>query len=178
MVTILEILKYTIPALIVMLTAYFLVKDFLNNDYKRKQLAVFDNNQKISLPLRVQAYERLAIFMERITPQSMIGRLYSSSMTAQDLQIVLVQNIRAEFEHNLSQQVYVSREVWETVKSVKEQEIAMVNQMGSMLPVGAPAAELTQRMLDYVLTSEQELPTQIALSLINHEAKLVLTAQA
>jgi hypothetical protein len=178
MVTILEILKYTIPALIVMLTSYFLVKDFLNSDYKRKQLAVFEDNQKIALPLRVQAYERLAIFVERITPQNMIGRLYNSSMTAQDLQIMMVQSIRAEFEHNLSQQVYVSREVWETVKSVKEQEIALINQMGSLLPVGAPAAQLTERILDYVLTSESELPAQIALSLINHEAKLVLTAQA
>jgi hypothetical protein len=98
----------------------------LVNEIQRKQFALFESNSKELIKLRLNAYERLILFMERIHPTGLIARHYSKESSVQDLQLSMVQAIRAEFEHNVSQQIYVSNEVWQTVNSVKEQEIAMI----------------------------------------------------
>jgi len=131
-------------------------------------------NQESTVRLRLQAYERLVLFIERIHPRQLVPRVYQSGMTVADLQAVLVYNIRAEFEHNLSQQIYVSRQVWDTVRQVKEQELNMINNITQQLNPDAPAKELHKRIVDYVLTIEGELPTDAALAVINEEAKSVL----
>jgi hypothetical protein len=173
--TILEILKYTIPALIVLTSSYLVVKKFLVSEMQRKQLAIFRESQDITLRLRLQAYERLVLFIERISPGQLIPRIYNSAMTVRDLQQAMIINIRGEFEHNLAQQIYVSKNVWETVKNVKEQEILMANQVAQTLSPDAPAKELHARILDIILKSEQELPTNMALQIINEEVKMVMS---
>jgi hypothetical protein len=171
---ILEILKYILPAIVVLIASYAIVNKFLVKEIERKQLAIFQQNSNTTLQMRLQAYERLAIFVERMHPNSMINRFYTKDSTAQDLQLAMVQSIRAEFEHNLSQQIYVSHEVWETIKSVKEQEITMLNRVGSTLPMGAAANEFVKAVTEFVLTDGAELPTDIALEIINREAKKAL----
>jgi hypothetical protein len=170
----LELLKYTIPALVVLLATYLIVNKFLITEIQRKQLALFQETQSITLPLRLQAYERLAIFVERLHPRQMMPRVYISGMTVTDLQQAIAFNIRTEFEHNLSQQVYVSREVWETVKGVKEQEMNMVNVIAKQLSPEAPAKELQMRIVDYVMNNAAAQPTEVALQIINDECKRVL----
>ncbi|MCD6063962.1 MAG: hypothetical protein K0R82_1873 [Flavipsychrobacter sp.] len=174
MVTALEILKYTIPALIVLISSYMIVKRFLVSEITRKQLALFQDGQETTMRLRLQAYERLVLFIERIHPRQIIPRVYQSGMTVNDLQQSLVFNIKTEFEHNLSQQIYVSKQVWDTVKGVKEQEINMINQIAKQLQPDAPAHELHGRIVDFVLTTET-LPTEVALDMINEEAKKMLS---
>ncbi len=83
-------------------------------------------------------------------------------------------NILTEFEHNLSQQIYVSKSVWETVKNVKDQEITMVNQIASKMEMDAPAKNLYSLILDYVLKAEGETPTDVAIAVINEEVKKVM----
>jgi len=173
--TLLEILKYTIPALIVLAASYMIVKKFLVSQIQRKQLAIFQDSQDITLRLRLQAYERLVLFVERISPAQLIPRIYDPSMTVRDLQQVIIMNIRAEFEHNLAQQIYVSKNVWETVKSVKEQEINMAIQIGKTLNPDAPGKDLHTRILDIVLKADEQLPTDMALQIINEECKRVMT---
>jgi hypothetical protein len=174
--TLLELLKYTVPALIVLLASYLIVQKFLISENQRKQLALFQDAQDTTLRLRLQAYERLVMFIERINPRNLIPRVYESSMTVQDLQQAIVITIRAEFEHNLSQQIYVSKNVWETVKNVKEQEINMVHHISQSLKPDAPAKELHSRILDFVLKAkEEEMPTDVALHIINNEVRTVLS---
>lgn len=172
--TLLEVLKYTIPALVVLAATYLIINKFLVTEIQRKQIALFQETQNITLPLRLQAYERLAIFVERLNPRQLLPRVYDPAMNVAEFQQVLLFNVRSEFEHNLSQQVYVSKEVWETVKSVKEQEMNMVNVIASQLKPEAPAKELHVRIIDYVLTSATALPTDLALQVINEECKRVL----
>jgi hypothetical protein len=171
---ILEILKYILPSLIVLACAYMIIQKFLTNEISRKQLALFGENQKITLPMRMNAYERLALFAERMDTQQMINRFYNSNATAQDLQLAMLQSVRSEFEYNLSQQIYVSQEVWQTICAAKEQEIAMINGIASQLAPGTPAKELVQRLHDVALSQEDDTPRQIALIVINGEAKRVL----
>lgn len=175
METILEIVKYTVPAIVVLLSSYLIVKRFLVNELKRKQFALLHETQNVTIPLRLQAYERLALFTERMHPRQLVPRVYVPGMTVSDLQQALLLTIRTEFEHNLSQQIYVSKEVWSTVKTVKEQELNMISHIAKQLPPDAPAKELHVKIVDYVLTTESALPTDIALQVINDEAKRVLS---
>jgi hypothetical protein len=172
--TILELIKYTVPALIVLIACYLIVQKFLVAQTQRKQLALFRDSQDITLRLRLQAYERMVLFIERLSPRQLLPRIYDSSMTVRDMQQAIIFTVRTEFEHNLSQQIYVSQNVWETVKNVKEQELNMVNHVAKQLDPDAPAKELHARILDYVLKVEA-MPTDVALQIINDEVRKVLS---
>lgn len=175
MLTLLEILKYTIPALIVLISSYLIVQKFLVSQIKRKQLALLQDNQQITVRLRLQAYERLVLFIERINPRQLVPRIYMSGMSVADLQQALVFNIKAEFEHNLSQQIYVSSNVWNTVRGVMEQEINMIGTLAQQLKPDAPAKDLHMRIIDAVLSEPGVMPTEVALQIMNEEAKMVLS---
>ena len=175
MVATLEVIKYTVPALIVLAASYMIVKKFLVSEIQRKQLAIFKDSQDITLRLKLQAYERMVLFIERISSRQLIPRVYNPAMTVRDLQQAMTQSIRGEFEHNMSQQIYVSSNVWETVKNVQEQELNMLNRVAQSLPPDAPARELHARIIDVVSKSPDDLPTDVALQIINAEVKRVLS---
>lgn len=136
---------------------------------------MLSQTQDVTIRLRLQAYERIALFVERIHPRQLVPRLYQNGMTVTDLQQTLIFNINTEFEHNLAQQIYVTRQVWETVRRTKEQEIAMISQIAKNLDPMAPAKELHIKIVDYILTTSGELPTEIALNMINEESKRILS---
>lgn len=173
--SILEILKYTVPAIIVLIASYLIVQKFLVSELRRKQLTLLQETQNITIRLRLQAFERLSLLMERIHPGHMVPKVYNSHMTVSVLQQMLISGIRTEYEHNLSQQVYVSREVWQSVKKAVEQEIGMIHQIAKTLPPDAPGKELSHRISEYLSAQEDLLPAEIALSIIHDEAKRVLS---
>ncbi len=170
----LDILKYTIPAIIVLIATSLIVNRFLISQTQRKQMAIFQEVQDTTLRLRLQAYERLVIFVERIGPRQLLPRVYNAEMTVMELRQVLTHSILTEYEYNLSQQIYVSKNVWETIKNVKEQEITMANQIAKKLDPNAPAKELYTLVLDYILKAETETPVDVALAIINEEVKKVM----
>ena len=173
--TLLEILKYTLPSAIVLGMTYLVVKQFLVSEMQRKQIALLHDSQNVTLPLRLQAYERLTLFTERIQTRQIMPRVYASGMTVADLRTALVLTINAEWEHNLTQQIYVSRQVWETVKHMKEQELALIHGLASQLAADAPGKELQVRLADYLGEADGDSPGQIALAVIAEEAKRVLS---
>ncbi|WP_298738955.1 hypothetical protein [uncultured Chitinophaga sp.] len=125
------------------------------------------------LPLQLQAYERLVLLVDRINPQNLVSRIYQPELTVVDMQIAMVHTIRAEFDHNISQQIYVSPTAWETVKTFKEQSITIINQVASQLPQDAPAKELNKQLLEVYLQSE-ESPAEVAAQILNAEAKKIM----
>ena len=171
---ILEILKIILPAIIVLISSYLIIKNFLVKEIEKKQLAIFQQNSDTSLKLRLQAYERLTIFIERLKTENLIGRFYSQHATAQDLQLAMTQSIRAELEHNVSQQLYVSHELWMTIRAVAEQEITMINRVGASLELGAPSSAFVKKLSDFVIEGETTKPSEIALETLNREAKQIL----
>lgn len=173
--TFLDILKYTIPALIMLIVTYMIVSKFLTEQTTRKQLALFHETQNITLPMRLQAYERLTLYIERITPRSLLSRVYQKEMNVAVYQALLVQTIKSEFDHNLAQQIYVSRQVWDTVRGVKEQEINLINAIGQKMDPEAPAKELHKAIMEYVMTDSGEQPTEVALQIITDESRRVLS---
>lgn len=172
--TLLEILKYTIPAIVVLIASFLIIKKFLTSEIDRQRLAIFGENSKVTIPMRLQSYERLILFVERLQIPNLIQRFYVTNSSATDLQLAIVQSIRSEYEYNLSQQIYVSKEVWQTITSAKEQEIAMINGLAIKLPPNSSAKQFAEMLTEYYATQESETPSQIALLVINREAKSVL----
>jgi hypothetical protein len=173
--TLLEILKYTMPAAIMLGITYLIVQKFLVTELQRKQLALLHESQNVTIPLRLAAYERLTLFVERIQTRQIMPRVYVTGMSVGELRSTLVLSINAEWEHNLTQQIYVSRQVWETVKHMKEQELALIHGIASQLNADAPAKELQVRLADYLADQEGDSPGAIAVAVISEEAKRVLS---
>jgi len=148
--------------------AFFLLWFYLKQT--RKPVPVIGNNQdhQTILPLRLQAYERFVLFLERIHPSNLVLRINSPDITALQLQSLLVRTIREEFEYNLSQQLYISGNSWELIKNAKEDTIALVNQATSALPETAVSADLVKCIFEVVI-SRGKLPVETALEEIKKE---------
>lgn len=168
----LEILKYVLPALVVMATSYYLLKIFLANEQLKRNTDIKMAGYKIITPIRLQAYERLVLFLERISPESLIMRIHNSGMNSAQLQTALLQNVRDEFEHNLSQQVYVSSQAWELIRTAREEIIKLINTAAAKLNENATATDLSQKIFELSL-SENKLVTKSALEFLKNEIRQV-----
>lgn len=166
----LDLLKLIVPSLIVFLTAYFILNSYLENDYQKKLLEMKMNNQGNVTPLRLQAYERLTLFIERISPQSIIMRTHETGMSARELQTNMLQDIRAEFDHNVSQQIFVTPQTWTMIKAVKEETINMINYAASNLPAQATGIDLSKAIFENIASSDRN-PHQVALAMIRTEVQ-------
>lgn len=165
-----EILKYTIPALTVLITTWFLVKSFLNNAEKLRRIEFMMKTHEISLPLRLQAYERITLFLERIAIDSLLLRFNQPGMTSRQLHSELLSSIRNEYEHNLSQQVYMSAQAWEMVKNARAQMIKIINTAAEKTNPNLPSIELSKNILDNI-GEYSKSPTQNALDFIKSEIR-------
>jgi hypothetical protein len=145
--TLLEILKYTLPSLVVFGTAYFLLKQHLDDKYKLALLSYRGEGQKITLPLRLQAYERYALLCDRINLPNLIMRVRTPEMTVRDLKTVLYISINQEFEHNASMQIYISQVLWQILKIAKEDTVQTVMIAAQNLDPNAPAELLVNEIL-------------------------------
>ncbi len=123
--------------------------------------------------LQLLAYERLAVFAERAGFRNLISSSEIQGESAAVMHGVLIQNVKAEYEYNLSQQVYVSKEIWAAITKLKDQNIYVINQLAAMLPPHATSLDLSKRILEYSLAQNTELNT-VVLDAIQHEAKQVM----
>ena len=166
-----EVLKYTLPALIVFLTAYFLLTRYMNRDANVKALELkMKRDHEITI-LRLQAYERLALFLERINPAAIISRVRTPDMLASELQYAIVKNIREEYEHNLSQQVYVSGNAWGLISASKDEIAKTINLIGTQLPPEASAGQLINAIFTGISAANAPLPTEHALEYLKAECR-------
>jgi len=170
MQALIELLKYTVPSLVVLATAYYLLKMFLGKEAEKTQMQIRLDVQKITLPVRMQAYERLVLLLERIEPAGLLVRTNMPGMNASQLQSALVQSIRAEFEHNLSQQLYVSTKAWEMVRNAREETIKRINTAAMKLAPDATSADLASLILINDIDADQSA-VKGALDLLKSEAR-------
>jgi len=168
MESLLEVLKYVLPSLVVFATAYLLIKSFFEDQMKRKEMELRHANKPDITPLRLQAYERIVLFLERISPHSLLPRLQAPGQTVSSLHALLLSNIRSEFEHNLSQQIYVSKEAWMVVKNAKESIIQLLNSSASRLNKDAQGFELSKLVLEEMV-KKGIAPTDNAIQFLKQE---------
>ncbi|MEI6823276.1 MAG: hypothetical protein WCL51_15200 [Bacteroidota bacterium] len=169
---ILEILKYILPSLVVFATAYFLIKQFIESEHRNRLIEMKMNNQAINqkfvTPIRLQAYERVILLLERISPSSLILRENIPGMNVKQLQSTLVKAIRDEYEHNLSQQVYISKQAWDLVKTSKDEMVKLINEAAANIESNAPSTELAKAVFEIILQIDK-LPVDIAIEVIKNE---------
>jgi hypothetical protein len=161
-------LRYIIPSVVVFLTAWFILKEFFKQEEKTRQLKQLEEKQKLSFPIRLQAYERIILFLERISPGNLVMRIHKPGMSVKQFQQILVQSIREEYDHNLSQQLYVSLDAWEKVKGAKEEMIQQINVAAAKLDDNAASTDLSSSLFEM---SMEKLATRKALDYVKTEAR-------
>ena len=129
-------------------------------------------NQKTITPIRIQAYERMVLFLERINPNNLILRVNRKDYNAFQLQSTLIKTIREEYEHNMSQQLYISTQAWEIVKRTKEDIIKLINTAAANLNDDADANELAKKIIELSLDNNKPIVVP-ALEFIKHEVNRI-----
>lgn len=167
METIFEILKYILPALVVFLTVYYIFKQYLEGQLRMKSVEFQQKKAERNLPIRLQAYERLALFCERIRVQNLYFRLKMKSMDSESMAKAMLIAIQKEFEHNLPQQVYVSDSLWQIINLAKDDVMNLINQAAS------EEGDLFSA-LNRLLQTRQVDPVDQALAAIRQEVKFYL----
>ena len=168
-----EVLKYTIPSLIVLLVTWLVMYKLFKNEEQKRLWELKKLSQKEISPIRMRAYERLTLLLERTTPEHILVDMDLGNMTVLQVQQRMMQTIRQEYEHNMSQQVYVSDEVWDLICAAKEQMIAFVNSMAQQIPAGSTALDYA-KVLITAYSSNGETANDRALQALKDEARALL----
>ncbi|CAL67292.1 hypothetical protein [Christiangramia forsetii] len=165
---ILDLLFAILPAIIVGLVSFYFFHSYSKNEENRRRFLLLREKQKTALPIRLQAYERLALFLERISPGKILFRVQATSEEAEAYANLLIANIEQEFEHNLAQQIYVSNECWDYIKTAKNSIITSLRKAAAKEDIST-ADELREIVLKSLM--DKQPPTDAALSYIKKEVR-------
>lgn len=164
--------KIVLPASVVLYAVYLMVRAFIAREIELKKLEVRGRSIETILPVRLQAYERMTLFLERISPQNLLVRLNNPAYSAQDFQKILLDEIRNEYNHNVSQQVYMSEEVWNIIRNAKEDLIIQINEASAAMKQGATSIDLAKQIFQATLDKKIE-PINFALSELKKEIQQI-----
>lgn len=169
----LEIIKLLVPPLVVALAVWIMNDYMLKKQEKSRYYRLINQNRSITLPLRLQAYERLILLMERITPSNLLMRVAPHGKTTRQLHAELLKVIREEFDHNLTQQLYVSNEAWEAVKTAREEIVKLINMAFTQTGDAREGIDLSKLILEATIKIEK-MPTQAAIDILRNEARRLM----
>jgi len=156
-----EVLILGLPLAGMLLITYFLLQHFFNKSLKENQKELLALKSKVTLPLKMQAYERAILFLERIDPSNMIIRAHKNGMTAAALHVELLKIIREEYTHNMSQQIYISPNSWKELIKGKEETIQLINTSINQINENANGIELSAKIFERVAQNKVS-PTEKA----------------
>lgn len=165
-----EILKYILPALLVLATAYLMLNKLFKNEEDRRNYELKKIDLPIITPVKLRAYERLTLLLERTKPTTMLLNKVEPDMNCLDLHRILLNDIRREFEHNVSQQIYISNEVWELIKNAHENMLQLVNICASQCRGDEPATKLAE-MIIQIYNNKEETALATAEQALKEEVK-------
>jgi len=167
---ILDFGKILLPAALVLYAMYLTMKSVLAKEIVKGNMDYKIENSKAVLPNRLQAFERMSLFLERLSPGNLVLRLNSSKMTAKELQHVMIAEIREELNHNLSQQIYMSDKSWDLIKNTVEDVIALINTNAEKLNADAKSVELAKLIFNEIEKREVD-PVAVTLSVVKSEIR-------
>jgi len=166
----LELLKYTLPALLVLLASVITLRIMFRHEEKRRKAEIISGYKDTTLPLRIQAYERMVLFLERISLDSLVMRVARTDITSAQMQSELISTVRTEYEHNLAQQVYLSSRAWEHVKTARNNIIKLINDSASELKPGAAGMSLNKKLLEKTMELNSS-PVEPAVAYLKKEVR-------
>ena len=161
-----DLFLFAIPSIITGIIAYYFFREHTKNEDGRRRFLLKKDMQVNAMPLRLQAYERIALFLERISPSKLLIRIAPNNSNKADYEALLIQSIEQEFEHNLSQQIYISDKCWSIATTAKNATIQLIRK-ASMLEKTDTANKLREVVLTEMM--ERRSPSDAALSFIKEE---------
>ena len=162
----LTLILSTFAVLLSMLTFYLL---YSKQDTKKNLDPGFNTRQ-----LQLQAYERLVILTERVALPNIVSRANQPGITAREMQLLMLESIKQEFEYNSSQQIYVSPLAWQAVNNLKEQNMLIINQIAQTLPADARGLDLGKRIMEVIIAQDKKALHHIVLEALNFEARKLM----
>ena len=168
MESLIEFGKILLPAALVLYAMYLGVKVMIAKQLTQKEMEIRQKNMAITLPIRLQAYERMSLFLERIDPNNLVIRINQPELDARVFHQMLLKEIRDEYNHNVSQQVYMSDAVWQEIKTAKEDLITAINATSGNLPEDATSLDLARNLFEYLMNKEVN-PIENALKSLKEE---------
>jgi hypothetical protein len=165
-ITMVSLIVSTVALLIALGTFYF-----WNSDRKKPKA---DDSSFTARPLQLQAYERLVMLSERIALPNLVSRLNVPGIGAREMQVLLIESIKQEYEYNATQQIYVSPVAWNAVRNLKDQNMLIVNQVASTVPPEGTGLDLSRRLLEFVMSQKKGELHTIVLEALNYEAKKLM----
>lgn len=162
-------IAYALPAIATGAVAYFMFSAFLERDEKEEKFKALINKKRESLPTKLQAYERLLLFCERIHPAKLLLRVQPVGDHPSNYAHLLIGNIEQEFDHNLVQQLYVSEDSW---KAVLGSKLSIINKIRTSAENSESAKELRENLL--IDFSQVESPTETAIAIMKQEVRKLL----
>ena len=132
-------------------------------------------NRETATTMQLQAYERLLILVDRIALPNVITRVNQPTSSAREMQMLLTQNIRSEYDYNITQQIYVTAEAWNAVKNLKEQNLLIINQMANVLPPHATGLDLNKLLLEFLMNDKKGSLHEVVSEVLSYEAKKLMS---
>lgn len=157
-----ELFKILIPASAVVLVVQIMLKNHFDDLKRRDNLSVIQQQKKDLRPLQMQAYERLILFIERLQPDNLMMRNQKPGMSSRMLHTAILRSIRQEYEHNLTQQLYVSESAWKLVLHAKNEITKVVNLAASGVKEDGTSLDLGTQLMNKVVQMEK-MPTDVAI---------------
>lgn len=166
-----DVFLFAIPSIITGLIAFYFFKEHTKNEDNRRRFLLKKDVQVTTLPIRLQAYERLTLFLERISPSKLLIRISPNNLSKEDYESLLIQSIEQEIEHNLTQQIYVSEKCWNIISAAKNATIQLIRK-ASLSEKTTSADKLREVILTEMM--DRHSPSDAALSLIKNEISEML----
>ena len=160
--------KILLPASLVLYAVYLTVRSFMVKEIELKRLEIRTRSIETILPNRLQAYERMCLFLERVSPPNMLMRLNNPGYSAREFHKYLLDEIRNEYNHNVSQQIYMSEEVWSMIKNAKEDLTILINEASAAMDTEASSLDLSRKIFELTLEKKVD-PIGHALSELKKE---------
>ncbi len=160
--------------IIVLLIAGFIVYLSYQQNKKDKEEQENQNADPSTRTLRLQAYERLTVLVDRIALPNLISRVNQNGISAREMQLLLTRSMKEEFDYNISQQIYVSPDAWDAVKNLKEQNMLVVNQLAGALPPHATGLDLNKLLLEFLMKDKKGQLHEVVSEVLSYEAKKLM----
>ena len=157
-----------LPSGAVLITAIFFMRKFNEREIHSIKLELKKERQNLFLPNQIEAYQRAVLLMERINPNSLLMRHNNPKKKASEMQLILLESIRNEYEHNMAQQIFISKESWDIIKKAKDETIRIINLAGEKTKKDAKSIELSSNIFE-IIKELEALPTEIAVNILKKD---------
>ena len=167
-----SLFQIIVPGALVLVAIYTTVNAFLKKDFDKQLLEMRTRNSQTVMPIRLQAYERIALLLERLAPHNLVRRANNPGFNVVQFQQVLLQEVREEYNHNLSQQIYISDEAWTLTKNAIEEITSLINTSAQRVNSDGPSIELARAIFETMIERNED-PTERALRVLKDELRIM-----